>query len=213
MTIRVVCVSDTHGRHNAISFVPPGDILIVAGDFTSYGNEGEVARFNNWLITLPHKHKIVIAGNHDWFCQREPARARAALSAAIYLCDQEAYACGLRIYGSPWQPWFYDWAFNLQRGEEIKRKWDLIPTGIDILVTHGPPSECGDRTCHDNRMGCADLREAVLRVKPRFHVFGHNHEGYGQYQLGATECYNVSTCNSEYEPVHAPVVIEVEVAK
>ena len=63
-TIKFVCVSDTHNLTNKIQ-VPEGDVLIHAGDFTNSGKPDEVEWFNKWLGNLPHKHKIVIAGNHD----------------------------------------------------------------------------------------------------------------------------------------------------
>lgn len=86
---------------------------------------------------------------------------------------------GINIYGSPWQPWYHDWAFNLERGEEIKKKWDLIPQGVDVLITHGPPHKILDKTIEGVDAGCEMLVEAIKRVKPKIHVFGHIHEARG----------------------------------
>ena len=47
---------------------------------------------------------------------------------------------GVKVYGSPWQPWFGGWAFNLERGPDIAAKWALIPDDTDVLLTHGPPA-------------------------------------------------------------------------
>ena len=63
--LRFVAISDTHNKH-ADLVVPPGDVLIHAGDVTWGGTLAEVEAFNAWLGTLPHKHKIVVAGNHDF---------------------------------------------------------------------------------------------------------------------------------------------------
>merc|ERR1712227_46222 len=61
---RIVCVSDTHNRHLNLD-IQPGDIFIHAGDITQRGTLHELEAFNEWLATLPHKHKVVIGGNHD----------------------------------------------------------------------------------------------------------------------------------------------------
>ena len=99
----------------------------------------------------------------------------------------------LRIWGSPWQPWFHDWAFNARRGPEIDAKWKLIPEGIDVLVTHGPPAGFGDMCDHGEAVGCADLLRHLGRIKPRLHLFGHIHEDRGEWQLGPTRLVNCTT--------------------
>ena len=186
--------------------VPPGDILIHAGDITRHGNAEELVEFNDFLGTLPHPTKIVIAGNHDFCFQRDSEQCRALLTNCIYLEDEEVSTDGLHFYGSPWQPWFYDWAFNLPRGEEIKAKWDLIPAHTDILITHGPPLGFGDTTASHQKAGCKDLLDAVERIKPKIHVFGHIHEAFGIYANADTTFLNASICDLAYEPVNEPIV-------
>jgi len=208
MLTQIVCISDTHGRQGALR-VPDGDILIVAGDLTAYGKRSEYRRFNTWLEELPHKHKIVIAGNHDkalYYMPKESSQER--LSNATYLMDDEVTVEGIRIYGSPWTPTFYHWYFMLDRGPEIRAKWDLIPEGIDILVTHGPPAGYCDWSYYsETYMGCEELRAAVERVQPKLHVFGHNHSDYGQARNANTLFVNASVCTESYEPMNDPVVI------
>jgi predicted phosphodiesterase len=208
-TVRIVAISDTHGLHAGLQ-VPEGDILIHAGDLTGYGELGQVGEVNAFLGGLPHRHKVVIAGNHDFCLERQPREARATLTNCIYLQDAAVTLMGLHFYGSPWQPWFYDWAFNLQRGPEIRAKWDLIPAGTDVLVTHGPPWGHGDLTDRGERVGCQDLLEAVRRVRPALHLFGHIHEGYGLTREGGTVCVNASICDARYQPVNRPVVLLME---
>src|SRR5271170_4080000 len=175
--------------------VPDGDILIHAGDATMMGRMNEIAAAGVWMRNLPHKHKIFVAGNHDWMFEKNPTLAVDLFNQGIlgltdkpgstYLQDSEVTVEGLRIYGSPWQPRFYDWAFNLDRGAAIKAKWDLIPEGLDVLITHGPPMGIHDQiTPHlgSNHLGCEELMTAVERVKPKIHVYGHIHGGYGKTQ-------------------------------
>lgn len=210
-TVRLVLISDTHCRHASVA-VPPGDVLLHAGDITDHGEPDVVQSFNAWLGGLPHPHKLVIAGNHDFCFERQPAESAALLTHATYLLDAAVTVAGLTFYGSPWQPWFYDWAFNLPRGPALRAKWDLIPPATDVLITHGPPAGHGDLTVQGDRAGCADLLAALGRVQPRLHVFGHIHEGYGQTQAGPTLCVNASTCTVDYRALNPPVVIDLPVA-
>lgn len=207
--LRVVLISDTHALHDEVR-VPDGDLLIHAGDFSNIGALEDVIAFNEFLGRLPHPHKVVIAGNHDFCFERIPERARPLITAAHYLQDEEVTVAGLRIWGSPWQPEFMNWAFNLPRGEPLRQKWAQIPRGIDVLVTHGPPLGHGDLVAHrDERVGCADLLEAVQRVRPRLHVFGHIHEGYGITQDAHTVFANASCCTLDYEPTNSPLVFDL----
>jgi len=206
--MKIVCISDTHEMHGELK-VPDGDILIHAGDFTGRGEARAIRKFDDWLGTLPHIHKIIIAGNHDFLFESDPKRARALLTNCTYLEDDETDVEGLRIYGSPWQPWFYDWAFNLQRGAEIKRKWDKIPIGIDILITHGPPAGYGDECERGERVGCIELLTAIKRTKPKYHIFGHIHENPGVWTNSGTTFINASSCNLNYRIAHEPVVLDV----
>lgn len=203
--MRLVLISDTHNQQRALR-LPPGDVLVHAGDFTMRGTEPEVRAFGEWLGEQRYEHKVLIAGNHDFLFEREPQLARSLLPAQVhYLFDSEVTVGGLRFWGAPWQPWFLDWAFNLRRGPELAARWALIPEGVDVLITHGPPMGTADRTVHGEDVGCADLAEAMKRVKPRLSVFGHIHEGYGFYGDKA----NVAICDEKYRLVNEPVVVEL----
>jgi Icc-related predicted phosphoesterase len=211
--MRLVLISDTHNRLGDVS-VPNGDVIVHAGDATLRGNCGEVERFAKQMRALPHKHKVFIAGNHDLSFQDEPHRARTWLGEGIiYLQDSSVRIDGVSIYGSPWQPEFFNWAFNLPRGDAIANKWALIPNGIDVLVTHGPPADIGDMTPRGEAVGCVDLLEAIKRTQPRVHVCGHIHEGYGVRRDAIpglrTIFVNASTCDGKYRPTNAPIVIDL----
>lgn len=208
--MKIVCISDTHLRHQKYHFpIPDGDILIHAGDATFRGSKREILAFNEWFAALPHKHKIFVAGNHDWSFQKANMLARNCLAPHInYLQDSEITIDGVRIYGSPWQPEFCDWAFNLPRGAALKEKWDKIPAGIDILVTHGPAFGYGDMTERGEPVGCEELAIAIQRVKPKVHIFGHIHNAYGRYDADGVIFINASICDEEYVPSNAPIVLD-----
>jgi predicted phosphohydrolase len=189
--VRIVAVADTHLRHGEL-VIPDGDVLIHAGDLCERGGLDEVRATARWLAALPHAHKVVIAGNHDWAFVHDPAAARALFDGMTYLEDEEVTVGGLRCYGSPWQPYFCNWAFNLRRGEALAAVWAKIPVGLDVLITHGPPAGFGDLTWSE-RVGCEDLRRRVAAVKPRLHLFGHIHEDGGLWRDGETVFANVTT--------------------
>lgn len=198
---RLVAMADTHGFHRKLT-VPDGDVLVHAGDLTQRGTLAELEEAADWLRGLPHPHKVVVAGNHDFALQQLPDAARPLFHGLHYLEDAEVTVAGLRIWGSPWQPWFFDWAFNLQRGAELDAKWRLVPEGLDVLVTHGPPAGYGDRVAvhpvlGEDRVGCADLLRHLARARPRLNLVGHIHEDRGQWQVGETRVCNVTTSECE----------------
>jgi Icc-related predicted phosphoesterase len=206
--MRIVAISDTHTHHGEL-VVPDGDVLVHAGDFTNIGERPDVVDFNAWIGRQPHRHKVVIAGNHDWCFERTPEAARALLTNAVYLQDSGVEIEGVRFWGSPWQPWFYSWAFNLIAPEALRAKWDLIPANTDVLITHGPPLGHGDETLNGDPAGCVELLAVVEQIGPRAHIFGHIHEGYGVTTNGQTRFINASSCTVDYEPINAPAVFDL----
>lgn len=205
--MKIVCISDTHGGHHKMD-IPEGDILIHAGDLSSRGTAKEIRRFNNWLEKLPHPHKIVVAGNHDFLFEEQPEEAQALLSNATYLEDSSIVIEGIKIWGSPITPWFFDWAFNRHRGEEIKAYWEKIPQDTDILITHGPPFGILDLTIHGQQVGCEELLTIVKKIQPRLHIFGHIHEAHGTIHEENTQYINASMMDVHYQATQEAIVIE-----
>lgn len=210
--MRLVLISDTHMRHDELE-LPECDVLIHAGDFSGWGSQEDLEDFLRWLPTCPAREKVFIAGNHDFICEEKPAQVHAlAREAGVhYLADEEAVACGLRIWGSPITPRFCDLAFNRDRGPAIRTHWERIPQGVDVLVTHGPPWGLGDLTYDGELVGCEDLLDRVRQLQPRLHVFGHIHEAHGEYSLPGlpTRFLNVSTCPLKGRRLRPPTVVDL----
>lgn len=207
--MKIIALSDTHSLHDRIK-VPNGDVLVHAGDFCNSGSWDDLVRFNDWLGTLPHKHKLVTAGNHDRCVQYDLEHARSLLSNATLLIDEEITIDGVRFYMSPWSPTFGYWAWMAHRGEDIAAKWAKIPLGVDVLVTHGPAYGILDFIPDQNRhVGCEELLKRVMVVRPKVHIAAHIHEGYGKKTINYTKFYNVASCDGNYNPVNKPKVINI----
>jgi hypothetical protein len=200
MTVRFVIVSDTHRKHWKSRPLPPGDVLVHAGDFTNYGQDHEVMDFNDWLAVQPHTYKVIVPGNHERLFEEAWYHAVALLPAADFvLKDKGVEVLGKKLWGSPYSPAFCDWAFGYTE-READLRWCQIPSGLDLLITHGPPKGIQDFvpwTTPDGQsylehLGCEHLRDEVLRAKPKHHVFGHIHEGAGSQIVGATHFHNVA---------------------
>jgi Icc-related predicted phosphoesterase len=219
---KIIFISDTHGLHDRMAPLPEGEILIHAGDLTNIGSPNEVAEAGVWLRKMKERfqHVICVAGNHDWLFEKNPMLAVSLLHTGtnlagdgglIYLQDSGVTVGGLSVYGSPQTPFFYNWAFNVERGH-LKPYWDRIPEGLDILVTHGPPMGIRDQAAPhlgSEHAGDQELLEAVERVKPKIHVFGHFHGSYGISKYENTTFINASICDEAYRPINSPIVIEV----
>ncbi|XP_076311521.1 metallophosphoesterase domain-containing protein 1-like isoform X1 [Tachypleus tridentatus] len=227
--VRFVCMSDTHSFTSFKKWpIPSGDVFIHAGDFTKFGFVEEVEEFNKFLGALPHTYKIVIAGNHEFTFDPSKCdtgnlqldsndslkctnnKPQNLLTNCIYLEDSAVEIHGLKVYGSPWQPFFRNGAFNLPRGKACLKKWNKIPTDVDVLITHTPPVGHGDYCLIGVHAGCVELLNTVQnRVKPKYHVFGHIHEGYGITTDDKTIFVNCSTCNTNYIPINPPIIFDI----
>jgi len=228
MKLKITLISDTHARHNKLTAdLPGGDLLIHAGDFMTSGYSIQEARdFFAWYDSINnYEYKIFIAGNHDRVMQNYPEEMRGDLTGYKTIDYLEDDTCGMyydgpngdipdsvvRIYGSPWQPEFYNWAFNLPRkGPGLASKWAAIPDNTDILVTHGPAYGYVDdvQGRRGQHLGCELLTERIKEFKPKIHVCGHIHTGHGHYFDGHTHFFNASVLNEQYIYTQAPFHFE-----
>lgn len=220
--MKITFISDTHTQHKKIK-LPEGDILIFSGDFMGSGYRVyEAQSFLKWFSEQPYKYKIFIAGNHDRYCENNPKLFEALVDDyvdqnVIYLKDDLIGVEGLKIYGTPWQPYFCNWAFNIPESDRLISLYQNIPEDLDILITHCPPYNILDKS-HDYRNGEEPLGSKELETvlselgehRPKIHCFGHIH-GDGGSTLTDGVCYiNASVCDENYNPVNKIVTIDYE---
>lgn len=184
------------------------DLLIHAGDMSMMGTETEIEQFLKWYSSIRAKYKVLIAGNHDFLFEKQRMIAKDLLAKypdIIYLETEEVVIEGIKIYGEPRQPWFHSWAFNVERGEAIKRYWDAIPEDVNILVTHGPPKGILDMTMSGENVGCEDLLYRLPYLEQlKLVVFGHIHEHAGCELINGVYYVNASALNVRYQLQNRP---------
>jgi len=229
--VKIVALSDTHTQAHRYT-IPECDIFIHAGDATYRGTIAEVGAFGNWLKTVPAKHKIVVPGNHDFLFQKHPYEARALLPTDCHLLiDSDVTIDGIKIYGTPWTPFFYDWAFNgLEARPVVEYQYEggpgnfvvpdrdhphlkdiyaKIPNDSNIVICHGPPWGILDTNNGDTRCGSRTLRERVSEIKPKYCIFGHIHQHGGTSKvIDETTYFNVAGLDEDYDTLQPLTVFE-----
>lgn len=224
--MRFICISDTHGLHASMPDLPDADGIIHAGDFTNFGRMDQCIKALGWFNSLPYKHRIIIAGNHDLFMDPDHPDQSSSISAinAIlpvsegfhYLWNSGCDIEGLKFWGSPQTPVFFNWAFNLPHGEPLRKHWNQIPTNTDILITHGPIHGVLDRApslLNSSKLisvGDVALARRVQVIKPSVHVCGHIHCSYGVEKCNDTLHINASICTESYQPTNKPFIFDID---
>lgn len=209
--MQLTIISDTHSQHQELQ-LGSGDVLIHCGDFTNRGSLDKTESFARFISAQDFKSKIVIAGNHDFCFEDERYKAAEQCFSdrdIIYLNDAGVQIEGINFWGSPVQPEFMNWAFNRERGADIRKHWDKIPTSTDVLITHGPPLGILDTTHDGKSVGCADLLESVQKLKPKIHAFGHIHESYGVVEVDDIRFVNACNADHSYRITNPPVVLQI----
>lgn len=218
--MRIVCISDTHGRHEQMPAIPDGDVLIHAGDCTGRGSLPQIDEFTQWYGSQPHKHKILIAGNHDFAFDstlRDPAwavwsREMCERNGIVYLQDEQLTIDGLVFFGSPWTPMYRQMAFNADETKMFELRAN-IPDLTNVLITHGPAWRVLDYVPRDaEHAGCFPLAKRIDELlELKAHVCGHIHEGYGYgiRESDGLKFVNASTCDGHYRPINPPIIIDI----
>ena len=222
--MQVICTSDFHGNL-PINVIPEGDILLIAGDICpAYHTVVQSipmqqkwleSKFLPWIKSVKEKNNIkdvvLVAGNHDWILSRKHPRdiCPGLNEEIIYLQDSFVEINGLKIYGSPWQLPFCDWAFNKSE-IQLEVIWESIPKDTDILLSHSPPYGILDITTLSNEnIGSHSLLKKIKEIKPKLVVFGHNHSGYGIHKEDDITFINATLLDEQYQMVNKPISIEI----
>lgn len=202
--LKVLAISDTHAQHSHFpkDYFRDIDMIIHAGDesnyYDVYRNEQEFWDFLEWFRDIDVKFKVLIAGNHSSFINKNTKIVREACKKAeiIYLENELIEINGIKIWGSPYSPTFGDWYFMKSR-DKMHDIWQNIPGGIDILVTHTPPKGIldlsFDREGTLEFCGCKSLMSHVKRIKPKYHIFGHIHTMEGIDNAGTRTIEDLDT--------------------
>jgi Icc-related predicted phosphoesterase len=214
--MKIVAISDTHEQHFSLK-IPKCDLLIVAGDFTYKGDFFAVRDFlYGFLQHQPATNVIVTPGNHELTLEDRNSDIAKFIedfckaNHVNYLIDSEVTINNMKVWGSPYTPYFGGWAFNVER-DQIQKHWDKIPLDTEILVLHGPPYGILDTTREGNKVGCEALTNTIKQKLKNLKIciFGHIHEAYGQIEIDGIKYYNVSICDRSYKPVNPVTVIEL----
>jgi Icc-related predicted phosphoesterase len=210
--VKIVAVSDLHGYYPEI---PECDILLIAGDILGPSDPFIQSAICSgplmiWLKKVPVKNIVMVAGNHDIIFEQYPSLLPKWPDNLYYLQDSGVELFGLKIYGSPWQIRFYDWAFN-EDEENLVHIWAKIPNNTDVLVTHSPPYGYGDSDIKGRMLGSPSLTHRILDIQPKIACWGHIHDGYSNkpYMIKNTMGFNVSLCTNSYKPMNSPIIIDL----
>lgn len=207
-------ISDLHGAKPDLE---GGDLLILAGDYTSSDTTAQWLAFREWLRDQKYTKKVMIGGNHDMAIFNGNFYFDDEWLGATWLNDSGTEFEGLNIWGTPWTAWFDGinpkcTAWTMKKDKELADKWALIPDDTDILITHSPPYGILDEAIHiDNfqSVGSKSLLARVHKIRPQVHCFGHIHEGYGQYKADGVHFINASIMDVNYKPSNKPTRIEL----
>lgn len=217
--MKLVTISDTHNQHKNLE-IPKCDVLVHSGDFSYTGDFQSIWEINEWFGKLKKEKKvkevIAVSGNHDRGFEQNPTLFRSLMTNCIYLQDELTELMGFKWYGSPRTPFFNNWAFNEQRGADIKKWWDRIPDDTNVLITHGPPYGILDVNIEEiyslplgpEHLGCEELKKRIDELKNlKLSVFGHIHSSNGIEEHNGVKFVNASVLNESYEVVYPPRIV------
>ena len=232
----ISCISDLHG-HLPIYPSPywegieECELLLICGDILPLHCQSKaiesrlwlIDEFKPWAASLPVEQVFFIAGNHDFWFERNDLIAHQIFSRhdivrnlkneyIDYISSQDAKI--YHIFGTPYCHIFGNWAF-MRDEETLAKKFSQIPGNVDILISHDAPYGTSD-ICFEGfsaskgHIGCPELRDAIIASKPRYNFHGHLHSAnHGEELLGETKVYNTSILNESYNLVYDPLMIRL----
>lgn len=212
--MRIIIISDTHNKRIEL---PHADLLIHCGDHSSMGYERELIQFNKWMgeIKSNYTHGIILVpGNHDLLYEQNESLARSLVPNVKVLIHEEYEIDGFKIFGTPHQPIFGNWAYN-KSPDELLRLYSQIPHDTNILISHCPPYMILDQLDHMGsipyaHVGSKELLQALDNLKSlSVHCWGHIHAANGRHNMNGVEFINASICNEYYKPTQPYHVIDL----
>jgi hypothetical protein len=207
--LKIALISDTHELHRSVD-IGPCDLLIHAGDWTFFSQRlDQIQDFDERLEEqYAPLGRILCPGNHESYLERDPS-LRSLTPNATVLINEPLDIRGLKVFASPTIPLFGT-AFGIAKPEDRSRLYAQIPLDTDVLITHGPPYGILDTSPGEaHHQGCPELLKAVKRVKPKLHVFGHVHPGYGVYRSRETLFVNASLLGAHGDIENKPIVLSI----
>ena len=217
--MKIACISDTHTLHRRMKFrVPEADVLVHAGDMTNIGRPDELKLFAGWMAEQPHNYKLAICGNHERMVSGNTSYVEDLFAdfGIQLIHNKTVEIAGIKFYGEPRTPEFFDWGWMYKRGSEAAAIWSQMPDDTDVLVCHGPPlgyvdmcPDWADRTALVH-VGCKEQMDRLHQVKPKYVICGHIHESYGFTKYSYGYVINASICTNRYKPDNPPIVIDTD---
>lgn len=199
--MKIVHISDTHGKHRELTNLPDADMIIHSGDFTFAGTDNEAIDFMDWYCDLPYMYKIFIAGNHD-VCMQD-ATIEGLPQNVYFLNNTGITVDGIKIYGVPMA---VEYEISGENIEHINN----IPIDSNIVITHQPPYDILDFS--DNiKYGSKTLKDKILSIKPMYHLFGHIHNSYGISNINGINFSNAATVDEAYNITNSPRLITIDI--
>jgi len=199
--MKILHLSDTHGKHRELPPLAAADVVVHSGDFTFGGSEQETLDFFDWFCDLPHPHKVVVAGNHD-LCMFDADGIEGLPDNVHYLRNSGVVVSGVGFYGIPM---FME---DCMAGR-FPKLYRQIPDNTDVVITHQPPfgfCDMGDYGQGMSHRGDAQLAQRIMEVAPRLHLFGHEHDARAVEQHGTTLFSNAAVLDRQYRLVGSPVL-------
>ena len=161
------------------------DLIISCGDLK--------AKYLSFLVTMGRAPVLYVHGNHDDNYKRQPPEGCDCIE------DQILVYNGLRILGLGGSPWYrpgdHQYTEKQMRKRIRKLRFKLWwHKGVDIVVTHAPPTGLGDAEDYAHR-GFDCLVDLIEKYKPKYLLHGHVHMNYGdtvvrEKTLGDTKIIN-----------------------
>lgn len=211
--MKVVALSDVHSKLGKVK-LPDADLLVISGDLTIGGSIKEYSQLNHACGDIKHKFKygiLLCEGNHDFLGEKQPSLADSLIHHAKLVRHNAITINGIKFFITPYNKWYFNWAFNIWPGEQSQKIWAQIPNDTEVLVSHGPPYETLDCPPNKEHVGDVDLWNRIqLLHKLKLHIFGHIHHSAGFEQRDKVWYVNASTCNESCQPINPPIIIEID---